>query len=144
MLFCAFDKLATTFIFFSAWNKSHVKWNNSQNLIQKMRTLLDQGFRCNKRCKCNFLVCMFAYHKHFQCTYIIYWVKILFEGSFGETVEMWDPCHLFWGVIVQIELPLNLTKKIQRKAMQSLMRSRELKLLPFYSMWGCIPRNCSC
>ena len=43
-----------------------------------------EGFKCNKRCKCNFLVCMFAYHKHFQCTYITYWVKILFEGSFGE------------------------------------------------------------
>ena len=50
--------------------KSRVKWDNSQNPTQKMRTLLDQGFRCNKRCKCNFLVCMFAYHKHFQCTYI--------------------------------------------------------------------------
>ena len=114
MLFCAFDKLATPFIFFSAWSKSHVKWDNSKNLTQKMRTWLDQGFRCNKRCKCNFLVCMFAYHKHFQCTYITYWVKILFEGSFGEKVfstknsrnnvripllyvEMWDPWHPFWG-----------------------------------------------
>ena len=25
------------FIFFSAWDKSHVKWDNSQNSIQKMR-----------------------------------------------------------------------------------------------------------
>ena len=31
-------QLETTFIFFSAWDRSHVKWDNSQNSTQKMRT----------------------------------------------------------------------------------------------------------
>ena len=31
-------QLVTTVIFFSAWDKSHVKWDNSQNSTQKMRT----------------------------------------------------------------------------------------------------------
>ena len=38
MPFCAFAQLVTTFIFFSAWYKSRVKWNNSRNSTQKMRT----------------------------------------------------------------------------------------------------------
>ena len=33
---CAFAQLVTTFIFFSAWDKSRVKWDNSQNTTQKM------------------------------------------------------------------------------------------------------------
>ena len=32
-------QLVTTFIFFSAWDKSRVKWDNSRNSTQKMRTL---------------------------------------------------------------------------------------------------------
>ena len=32
-------QLITTVIFFSAWDTSHVKWGNSRNSIQKMRTL---------------------------------------------------------------------------------------------------------
>ena len=31
-------QLVTTVIFFSTWDKSHVKWDNSQNSTQKMRT----------------------------------------------------------------------------------------------------------
>ena len=38
MSLCGFAQLVTAFIFFSAWDKSHVKWDNSQNLTQKMRT----------------------------------------------------------------------------------------------------------
>ena len=37
MSFCAFAQLLTTFIFFSAWDRSRVKWDNSQNSTQKMR-----------------------------------------------------------------------------------------------------------
>ena len=40
MSFCAFAQLVTTFIFFSAWDKSRVKWDNSQNSTQKMRTFV--------------------------------------------------------------------------------------------------------
>ena len=36
--FRAFAQLVTTVIFFSAWNKSSIKWDNSRNLTQKMRT----------------------------------------------------------------------------------------------------------
>ena len=36
-------QLVTTDIFFSAWDKSGVKWDNSRNTIQKMRTHLDVG-----------------------------------------------------------------------------------------------------
>ena len=38
MSFYAFAQLVTTFIFFSAWDKSRDKWDNSQNSTQKMRT----------------------------------------------------------------------------------------------------------
>ena len=38
MSFCAFAQLATTFIFFSALDKSRVKWDNSRKPTQKMRT----------------------------------------------------------------------------------------------------------
>ena len=31
-------QLVTTFIFFSAWDRSRIKWDNSQNSTQKMRT----------------------------------------------------------------------------------------------------------
>ena len=34
MSFWAFAQLVTTFIFFSAWDRSHVKWDNSQNLTK--------------------------------------------------------------------------------------------------------------
>ena len=40
MSFCAFAQLVTTFIFFSAWDKSHVKRHNSQNSAQKMRSCM--------------------------------------------------------------------------------------------------------
>ena len=33
-------QLVTTFIFFSAWDKSHVKWDNPRKPTQKMRTLV--------------------------------------------------------------------------------------------------------
>ena len=36
--FSAFAQLVTLVIFFSAWDRSHVKWDNSQNSTQKMRT----------------------------------------------------------------------------------------------------------
>ena len=32
--FCAFAQLLTTFIFFSAWDKSHVEWDNFRNSPQ--------------------------------------------------------------------------------------------------------------
>ena len=38
MSFCAFVQLLTTFIFFAAGDTSHVKWDNSQNSTQKIRT----------------------------------------------------------------------------------------------------------
>ena len=38
ILFCVFSQLVTTFIFFWAWDKSRVKWDNSRNSTQKMRT----------------------------------------------------------------------------------------------------------
>ena len=38
MSFCAFAQLVTTFIFFSAWDKSCVKWNNSGKPTEKKRT----------------------------------------------------------------------------------------------------------
>ena len=38
MSFCAFAQLVTTVIFFSAWDRSRVNWDNSQNSTQKMRT----------------------------------------------------------------------------------------------------------
>ena len=38
MSFCAFAQLVTIYIFFLAWDKSCVKWDNSQNSTQKMRT----------------------------------------------------------------------------------------------------------
>ena len=34
-------QLVTTLIFFSAWDKSRNKWDNSRNLTQKMRTHID-------------------------------------------------------------------------------------------------------
>ena len=40
MSFCAFAQLVTTIIFFSIWDKSHVKWDNSRNSTQKRRTLI--------------------------------------------------------------------------------------------------------
>ena len=40
MSFCAFAPLVTTFIFFSALDKSRVQWDNSQNSTQKMRTIV--------------------------------------------------------------------------------------------------------
>ena len=40
MIFCPFAQLVTTF-FFSAWDKSRVKWDNSRNSTQKMRTLIN-------------------------------------------------------------------------------------------------------
>ena len=39
LTFCAFAQVVTTFIFFLAWDKSRVKWDNSRNSTQKMRTL---------------------------------------------------------------------------------------------------------
>ena len=39
MSFCGFAQLVTIFIFLSAWDKSRVKWDNSRNSTQKMRTL---------------------------------------------------------------------------------------------------------
>ena len=44
MSFCAFAQVVTTFIFFSAWDKSHVKWDNSRNSTQKMRTIVLDPF----------------------------------------------------------------------------------------------------
>ena len=41
MSFCPFVQLVTTIIFFSASDKSRVKWDNSQNSTQKMRTFMD-------------------------------------------------------------------------------------------------------
>ena len=38
MSFCAFAVLVTTCIFFSARDRPRVKWDNSQNSTQKMRT----------------------------------------------------------------------------------------------------------
>ena len=35
MSFCVFAHLVTTFVFFSAWDKSCVTWNNFQNSTQK-------------------------------------------------------------------------------------------------------------
>ena len=40
MSFCAFAELVTTFIFFSAWDKSHVKLDNSRNATQKILFLI--------------------------------------------------------------------------------------------------------
>jgi hypothetical protein len=48
MSFCAFVHLVTTFIFFSAWDKSRVKWDNSQNLTQKVRTMIFGKRHINK------------------------------------------------------------------------------------------------
>ena len=42
MSFCAFAPLVTTFIFFSALDKSRVQWDNSRNSTQKMRTIVWQ------------------------------------------------------------------------------------------------------
>ena len=39
MSFCAFAQLVTIFIFFSAWDRSRVKWDNPRKSTQKMRTL---------------------------------------------------------------------------------------------------------
>ena len=36
-------QLETAVIFFSAWDKSHVKWDNSRNSTQIMRTLISTG-----------------------------------------------------------------------------------------------------
>ena len=43
--FCAFAQLLTKYIFFSAWDESRVKWNNSRNSTQKMRTLVCRCFK---------------------------------------------------------------------------------------------------
>ena len=42
MSFCAFAQFVTAFTFFSASDKSLVKWDHSRNSIQKMRTLHDR------------------------------------------------------------------------------------------------------
>ena len=51
MTLSAFAQLVTTFIFFSAWDKSRVKWDNSQNSTQKMRTTdKARDFYCPRCC----------------------------------------------------------------------------------------------
>ena len=55
--FCAFAQFVTTVIFFSAWDKSHVKWDNSRNSTQKMKTLMLCHFQqrtCPGRGQSNF------------------------------------------------------------------------------------------
>ena len=37
-------QLVTTVIFFSARDKSRVKWDNSRNSTQKMRTIIGSGY----------------------------------------------------------------------------------------------------
>ena len=48
MSFFTFAQLVTTFIFFSAWDKSRVKWDNFWKPTQKMRTS-DGADYCEKR-----------------------------------------------------------------------------------------------
>ena len=44
---CAFAQLLTTFIFFSVWDQSHVKWDNFENSTHEKRTLiLFWGYIC--------------------------------------------------------------------------------------------------
>ena len=49
MSFWAFGQLATTCIFFSVWGRARVKWNNSQNSTQKMRTWISNFPPLNKQ-----------------------------------------------------------------------------------------------
>ena len=56
MSFCAFTQLLTTFIFFSVWNTTHVKWDNSWNtgnedltLHSMLSRILIQGERSDQR-----------------------------------------------------------------------------------------------
>jgi len=51
MSFCAFAQLVTTFILFSAWDKSRTKWDNSQNSTQKMRTIVSFYPECFRKGK---------------------------------------------------------------------------------------------
>ena len=43
--FFAIAQLVTTFIFFSAWDRSRVKWDNSRNSTQNMRTYVSCKYR---------------------------------------------------------------------------------------------------
>ena len=47
MPFYAFAQFVTTFVFFSAWAKSRVKWDNSREPTQKNRTLYASDLNCN-------------------------------------------------------------------------------------------------
>ena len=50
MSYCAFAQLLSTFNFFSAWDKSRVKWDNSHNSTQKMKAYKKRVCRKNKNC----------------------------------------------------------------------------------------------
>ena len=88
ILRCHFVHLAqliTTVILFSAWNKSRVKWDNSQNSRQKMRTYvilrLLQIFLIgifDWRSECNFKQ-IFSFLQNWR---IFYWVHDIFSRIF--------------------------------------------------------------
>ena len=83
--FCAFARLVTTFIFFSAWDESRVKWDNAQNSTQKMRTLV---LPCSKEARSQLwnltVVDQILYFYLFT-----YWILI----SLNLGTSFYSPCH---------------------------------------------------
>ena len=73
MSFCVFAQLVTTSIFFSTWDKSRVKWDNSRNSTQKIRTL-----DCTALCALAVNICQeqnWALNVYHQCNAFVIFVK---------------------------------------------------------------------
>ena len=97
MLFCAFVQLVTTVTFFSVWDKSRVKWDNSQKPTQKMRTCLyfTGAFNFSKSQELIFTSIHFNY----------FWQTIVVDINFGNM----NSSKLFWFMPFKLLLRVALS-----------------------------------
>ena len=89
MSYCAFTQLVSTFNFFSAWDKSHVKWDNSHNSTQKMRTYKTRVCRKNKNCS-----------KETINTLLLFEGKYCKQNAYCFFLRLWG-----WNSLVSMFLP---------------------------------------
>ena len=88
MSFCAFAQLVTTFIIFSAGNKSRVKWDKSQNSTQKIRTLIVNNFLEFSKLQCHSVLF------HNSIAFVSYFFKFMIVELNQNTFEIcWLLCQ---------------------------------------------------